>query len=174
MTTGKDASPIDTRGANDDHIRIAPAGGGEAPTILVADDDEDDRILVSDALREAGFLNPLRFVRNGEELMNHLHRRGEYASLPLTPYPGLLLLDLNMPRKDGREALKEIKRDPQLRSIPVVVLTTSYTQEDVDLVYSLGGNSFVSKPVTFVGLVKVLKIVGDYWFQVVKLPGAPL
>jgi CheY-like chemotaxis protein len=166
MTTRADTSAIATRSANDDRICVVAASGSEAPAILVADDDDDDRMLVSDALREAGFLNPLRFVRNGEELMIHLRSPA--------PHPGLLLLDLNMPRKDGREALREIKADPQLRSIPVVVLTTSDAREDVDLVYALGGNSFVSKPVTFVGLVKVMKIVGDYWLGAVTLPAAKL
>jgi CheY-like chemotaxis protein len=111
-------------------------------------------------------------VCNGEELMNYLRHRGEFASPAYAPRPGLLLLDLNMPRKDGREALREIKADPQLRSIPVVVLTTSDTREDIDLVYALGGNSFISKPVTFEGLVKALRTLGEYWFRVAKLPGA--
>jgi CheY-like chemotaxis protein len=152
--------------------RIEPAVSSQAATILVADDDEDDQVLAADALREAGVSNPLRFVRNGDELMNYLRHCGEYASLPPYPRPGLLLLDLNMPRKDGREALREIKADPQLRSIPVVVLTTSDSREDVDLVYALGGNSFISKPVTFDGLVKALRTLSDYWFRVAKLPGA--
>ena len=116
-------------------------------------------------------MNPLRFVRDGEELMSYLQCREELTAGALRSRPGLLLLDLNMPRKDGREALREIKGDPRLRSIPVVVLTTSDTQEDVELVYALGGNSFISKPVTFDGLMKSLKILGHYWFQVAKLPG---
>lgn len=149
-----------------------PAALNEAATILVADDDEDDQVFAADALREAGVLNPLRFVCNGEELMNYLRHRGEFASPAYAPRPGLLLLDLNMPRKDGREALREIKTDPQLRSIPVVVLTTSDTREDVDLIYALGGNSFISKPVTFEGLVKALRTLGEYWLRVAKLPGA--
>ena len=142
-----------------------------SPFILMADDDEDDQMLVADAFREAGILNPLRFVRDGEELMSYLQCREELTAGALRSRPGLLLLDLNMPRKDGREALREIKGDPRLRSIPVVVLTTSDTQEDVELVYALGGNSFISKPVTFDGLMKSLKILGHYWFQVAKLPG---
>jgi CheY-like chemotaxis protein len=151
---------------------LKTAIGAEAPIILMADDDEDDQMLVADALRHAGILNPLRFVGNGEELMSYLHHREEFASLPSAPRPGLLLLDLNMPRKGGREALREIKADPSLRSIPVVVLTTSGMQDDVDLSYALGANSFISKPVTFDELVNSLKILGDYWFQVAKLPGA--
>jgi CheY-like chemotaxis protein len=150
----------------------AAAIGGEAPVILMADDDEDDQMLVADALRQAGILNPLRFVSDGEELMRYLRGREEFASLPSAPRPGLLLLDLNMPRKGGREALREIKADPSLRSIPVVVLTTSDMQDDVDLSYALGANSFISKPVTFDGLVNSLQILGHYWFQVAQLPGA--
>jgi CheY-like chemotaxis protein len=142
----------------------------KTPIILMADDDEDDQMLVADALRQAGIPNPLRFVGNGEELMSYLHRQ-DFASLPSAPRPGLLLLDLNMPRKGGREALREIKADPSLRSIPVVVLTTSDTQEDVDLSYALGANSFISKPVSFDGLVRSMKILGHYWFQIAKLPG---
>ena len=142
----------------------------KTPIILMADDDEDDQLLVADALRQAGIPNPLRFVGNGEELMSYLHRQ-DFASLPSAPRPGLLLLDLNMPRKGGREALREIKADPSLRSIPVVVLTTSDTQEDVDLSYALGANSFISKPVSFDGLVRSMKILGHYWFQIAKLPG---
>jgi CheY-like chemotaxis protein len=129
-------------------------------------------MLVADAFRQAGIFNPLRFVRDGEELMGYLRRREELPALPGGTRTALLLLDLNMPRKDGREALREIKGDPRLRSIPVVVLTTSDTQEDVDLVYALGGNSFISKPVTFDGLVSSMKILGHYWFQVAKLPGS--
>jgi CheY-like chemotaxis protein len=151
--------------------RIPPTIG-DAPTILLADDDEDDQVFAAEGLREAGVLNPLRFVSNGEELMNYLRHRGEYATSPPAARPGLLLLDLNMPRKDGREALREIKADPELRSIPVVILTTSDTREDVDLVYALGANSFISKPVTFDGLVKALRTLGEYWFRVAKLPGA--
>jgi CheY-like chemotaxis protein len=170
MSTGSDTITFDD--AKDGRICVAAAIGIETPTILMADDDEDDQMLVADALRQAGILNPLRFFANGEELMSYLHRREEGASLPLAPRPGLLLLDLNMPRKGGREALREIKADPRLRSIPVVVLTTSGMQDDVDLSYALGANSFISKPVTFDGLVKSLQILGHYWFQIAKLPGA--
>ncbi|MGI8996739.1 MAG: response regulator [Pyrinomonadaceae bacterium] len=139
-------------------------------TILLADDDEDDRLLTRDALAESHLLNPLDMVEDGEELMNYLHRRGPYAKLSDKPQPGLILLDLNMPRKDGREALKEIKSDPQLRRIPVVVLTTSRSDEDIIRSYDLGVNSFITKPVTFESMVELLQQLGKYWFEIISQP----
>ena len=139
-------------------------------TILLADDDADDRVLAHDALKESRLANDLRFVENGEELMDYLLRRGPYEDPEKSPTPGLILLDLNMPRKDGREALREIKSDPQLRSIPVVVLTTSKAEEDIYRSYDLGVNSFITKPVTFDGLVNVMRALGKYWFEIVELP----
>lgn len=141
-------------------------------TILLAEDDPEDRLWVKDAFEEGRFINDLRFVGDGDELMDYLHRRGKYANATDSPQPGLILLDLNMPKKDGREALSEIKADPRLRHIPVVVLTTSQAEEDIYRSYSLGGNSFISKPVTFQPLVDLLKTVGTYWFQIVQLPAA--
>ncbi|MDQ3754714.1 MAG: response regulator [Acidobacteriota bacterium] len=139
-------------------------------TILLADDDEDDRLLTRDALAESHLLNPLDMVEDGEELMDYLHRRGLYAKLSDKPQPGLILLDLNMPRKDGREALKEIKSDPQLRRIPVVVLTTSRSDEDIIRSYDLGVNSFITKPVTFESMVELLQQLGKYWFEIISQP----
>ena len=139
-------------------------------TILMADDDPDDRLMARRALAESRPANDVRFVEDGEELMDYLHRRGAYAGSPRTPRPGLILLDLNMPRKSGREALAEIKSDPALRRIPVVVLTTSRTEVDIIHSYDLGVNSYIVKPVTFAGLVEVMKILGIYWFEVVALP----
>lgn len=138
--------------------------------ILMADDDADDRLLAKDALTECRLANDLHFVENGEELMDYLHRRGKYDQPVQSPRPGLILLDLNMPKKDGREALREIKTDPELRKIPVVVLTTSKADTDIGSIYELGANSFIAKPVTFDSLVKVMKVVGDYWFETVQLP----
>ena len=135
--------------------------------ILMADDDDDDRLLARDALAECNVEGNLRFVENGEELMEYLCRRGKYAD---APRPGLVLLDLNMPLKDGREALKEIKTDPDLKRIPVVVLTTSKADTDVSEIYSLGANSFISKPFQFEALVHVMKLIGQYWLQTVELP----
>lgn len=139
-------------------------------TILLADDDADDRMLARDALDESRLANDLRFVENGEELLDYLYRRGKFSDPASSPRPGLILLDLNMPRKDGREALKEIKADPGLRSIPVVVLTTSKAEEDIYRTYDLGVNSFVTKPVTFDQLVQVMRVIGRYWFEIVELP----
>ena len=138
--------------------------------ILMADDDADDRLLAKDALTECRLSNELHFVENGEELLDYLLRRGRYTSLGDAPRPGLILLDLNMPKKDGREALKEIKADPELRKIPVVVLTTSRADTDIGRIYELGANSFISKPVSFDSLVDVMKILGRYWFEIVELP----
>jgi two-component system, response regulator len=145
---------------------------GEIITVLLADDDEDDRMMTADALREARISNKLHFVTDGEELIDYLYHRGKYAPPAHAPRPDLLLLDLNMPRKDGREALREMKENPAFRSIPVLVLTTSKTEEDVERIYDLGANSFITKPVTFEGLVQAMKVIGEYWFQIVRLPKA--
>ncbi len=148
------------------------SANGNVITILMADDDEDDRMFAMDALNEARLANKVDFVEDGEELMEYLHRRGKYSKMKENPLPGLILLDLNMPRKDGREALKEIKADPQLRRIPIVVLTTSKAQEDIFRTYDLGVSSFITKPVSFEGLVDIMKALGKYWFEIVSLPTA--
>lgn len=137
--------------------------------ILMAEDDPDDRMLANEALEESRLVNELRFVSDGVELLNYLKRRAEYAEKP-APRPGLILLDLNMPRVDGREALAEIKSDPDLRSIPIVVLTTSRAEEDIIRSYQLGVSGFITKPVAFQGLVDVMQSLGKYWFQIVELP----
>jgi CheY-like chemotaxis protein len=139
-------------------------------TILIADDDPEDRMLVEEAFVESRLANDLRFVEDGEQLMDYLYRRGRYGDPASSPRPGVILLDLNMPRKDGREALKEIKSDPRLRQIPVVVLTTSRAEEDIFRAYDSGVNSFVTKPVTFVAMVELMKTLGKYWFEIVELP----
>ncbi len=138
--------------------------------ILIADDDPDDRMLAKEAWEESRLANDIHFVTDGEELLDYLYRRGEYASLGSASRPGVILLDLNMPRKDGREALKEIKSDPNLRQIPIVVLTTSKAEEDIYRSYDLGVSSFITKPVTFESLVEVMKTLGKYWFEIVELP----
>lgn len=145
--------------------------GREAVRILMADDDADDCMLARDALEEARVMNTFDVVGDGVELMDYLRRQGDYSYLEGEAMPGLILLDLNMPKMDGREALKEIKADESLRRIPVVVLTTSKADEDVLRTYELGVNSFVTKPVTFEGLVEVMKTLAKYWFEIVKLPG---
>lgn len=142
---------------------------GKPITILMADDDDDDRRLTREALLEGRLVNDLRFVENGEELLDYLRHQGKYASAQ-PPRPGLILLDLNMPRKDGRTVLKEIKSDPELRQIPVVVLTTSKADEDVFKSYDLGVNSYIVKPVTFEALVDILQTLEKYWFEIVELP----
>ncbi|WP_420795563.1 response regulator [Fortiea contorta] len=136
----------------------------------MADDDEDDSMLVREALAESQLPIKLHIVKNGEELMDYLYNRGHYIDTNSAPFPGLILLDLNMPKKDGLEALKEIKTDAQLRRIPVIVLTTSGAREDIYYTYDLGANSFIVKPMTFTLLVEVMKTIGKYWFEIVELP----
>jgi CheY-like chemotaxis protein len=143
---------------------------GEPITILMADDDADDRRLTRDALEESRLANDLRFVENGEELLDYLRHQGKFTDVEGAPRPGLILLDLNMPRKDGRTALKEMKADPDLRQIPVTVLTTSKADEDIFRSYDLGVNSYIVKPVTFEALVDILQTLEKYWFEIVELP----
>jgi CheY-like chemotaxis protein len=142
-------------------------------TILMADDDADDRQLTREALEDARLINDIRFVEHGDELLDYLRHQGKYAAPAQAPRPGLILLDLNMPRKDGRTVLKEIKQDPDLRSIPVVVLTTSKSDEDIYRSYDLGVNSYIVKPVTFEALVDTLQTLEKYWFEIVELPTRP-
>ena len=143
---------------------------GRPITILMAEDDPDDRLLSKEALKEAHLKNELNFVEDGEELMDYLCHFGKYTDPANAPRPGLILLDLNMPRKDGREALKEIKANPDLRLIPVVVLTTSRAEEDILRSYDLGVSGYVTKPVKFEELIEVMQIIGKYWFEIVELP----
>ncbi len=138
--------------------------------ILIADDDEDDLMLIADAFEESRLKNPIDFVKDGEELMHYLRKEGQYADTGDIPLPGIILLDLNMPKKDGRTALKEIREDPKLRNIPIVVLTTSKSEEDILKTYDLGVNSFITKPVTFDGLVDVVKVLRQYWIEIVAIP----
>jgi CheY-like chemotaxis protein len=144
---------------------------GKPITILLADDDAEHRQLLREALAESRLHNQLFTVNDGEELLDYLHHRGEYHSALESPRPGLILLDLAMPRMDGREALQEIKRDPDLRKIPVVIMTTSSAEEDICRSYDLGASSYITKPVTFAELVRVTQAIGRYWFEIVELPG---
>jgi len=139
-------------------------------TILLAEDDPDDRLMAQEALEESHLANELYIVEDGEELMDYLLRRNKYTNPITSPRPGLILLDLNMPRKDGREALVEIRQHPRLCTIPIVVLTTSKAEEDIFRTYRYGANSFISKPVSFEGLVQVVKALKHYWFEIVELP----
>jgi CheY-like chemotaxis protein len=138
--------------------------------IIMAEDDADDRLLVKDALQECEWDADLRFVENGEELLDYLLRQGKYEHAEHSPRPGLILLDLNMPRKDGREVLRDIRANTELRRIPVVVLTTSKADTDIERIYELGANSFISKPVQFDGLVNLMRVLAQYWFKTVELP----
>jgi CheY-like chemotaxis protein len=139
-------------------------------TILMADDDEEDLQMTQEALQESRLGNDFRCTFDGEQLMDYLLRRGQYADPADSPRPGLILLDLNMPKMDGREALAEIKASPDLRKIPVIVLTTSSAEEDIFRTYDLGVSSFITKPVTFEGLVEAMKVLTEYWFEIVELP----
>ncbi len=149
---------------------MTPKQNPSSVIILMADDDPDDRFLAEDALREAHLMNEMRFVVDGEDLMDYLCRRGAYADPEKSPRPGVILLDLNMPRKDGRKAIVEIKQDPDLRRIPIVVLTTSKAEEDILRTYELGVCGYVTKPVSFEELIEVMKTIGKYWFEIVELP----
>jgi CheY-like chemotaxis protein len=140
-----------------------------AIVILMADDDDDDFMLTQKALKESKLLNELVRVEDGEQLLDYLRGTGSFEGVE-TKRPGVILLDLNMPRKDGREALKEIKSDENLRNIPVVVFTTSKAEEDIFRTYQLGVNSFITKPVTFDNLTQVMQALGNYWFEIVELP----
>lgn len=143
--------------------------GKDAIVILMADDDDDDFMLAQKALDQSKLLNRLIRVRDGEELLDYLLGRGDYEGKSVER-PGVILLDLNMPKKDGREALREIKTNDDLKDIPVVVFTTSKAEEDIYKSYKLGVNSFITKPVTFDKLIAVMTSLGRYWFEIVELP----
>ena len=155
-------------------LTVTPGTMRRPFTILMADDDDEDRDLTLEALQDARLRNEMRFVVDGQDLLDYLRREGDYADPRVdAPRPGVILLDLNMPKKDGREALAEIKADEALRQIPVIVLTTSKDEEDVFRTYDLGVSSFITKPVTFAGLVEVMTTWTRYWFEIVDLPPAP-
>ena len=139
--------------------------------ILMADDDPDDKLLTKEALEESRVINDLYFVDNGEELLAYLRGEGLYADRDKYPFPSIVLLDLNMPKMDGREALATIKADKDLRAVPVVILTTSKAEEDMLRSYDLGAASYITKPVTFDALVELMKALGRYWVEFVELPG---
>ena len=143
---------------------------GTPVTILVADDDADDRMLIQDAFEESRLNNPLHFVEDGEQLLQYLKREGQFAELDGQPLPGLILLDLNMPRMDGRTALAKIKQDDSLCRVPIIILTTSDTEEDILRTYNYKANSFITKPVTFEGLSKVVQTITNYWIEIVAQP----
>lgn len=139
-------------------------------TIVLADDDPEDRLLLSQALAEVEPHSDLHCVGNGEELLDYLWGRGPYSDRTSAPPPSLILLDLNMPKKNGWEALQEIRADPALAHVPVILLTTSRMQEDIARSYALGANSFITKPATFAGLVTLMQTLSKYWLETVQLP----
>ena len=145
---------------------------GRGITILMADDDEEDCELTREALQDARLTNEMRFVHDGQALMDYLYRARSGDDPASHPWPGIILLDLNMPKKDGREALVEIRADEQLRRIPIVVLTTSSDEQDVLSTYHLGVSSFITKPVTFGALVDVMNVWKRYWLEIVELPNS--
>lgn len=145
-------------------------GDREAIVILMADDDPEDTEMAREALDSARLANELHIVGDGEELLDYLNRRGNYQDPASSPQPGLILLDLNMPKMDGREALSAIKANEELRRIPVVVLTTSSAEEDIYRSYDLGVSGYITKPVSFAGLVDAMNQMGSYWFELVQLP----
>jgi CheY-like chemotaxis protein len=143
---------------------------GKQITILLVDDDPDDRLLARDAIAKHELKHNVQFLENGEELLDYLKRRGKYEDPKNSPTPGLILLDIRMPKMDGTEALKAIRNDQELRNIPVVMLSTSRAEEEIFKTYDLGANSFICKPVTFDGLVEIMGSLTDYWFETVQLP----
>lgn len=138
--------------------------------VIIAEDDPDDRLLIKDALKQACNTVDVHFVQDGAEMLDYLHHRGKYKEIGSAPQPELVLLDLNMPKKGGLEVLQEIKGDTALRTIPVVVLTTSRSPEHVSRSYELGGNGFITKPESYTELVEIMKTLDQYWFHTVKLP----
>lgn len=143
---------------------------GDIRTVLCAEDDSEDRAMLKEALEKSLDGDEIYFVKDGDEMMDYLYRRGEYAEIAGTPLPSFVLLDLNMPKKDGREALREIKADSNLRRIPIVVLTTSKTREDIIHCYDMGVSGFITKPPKFGLLVEMMKTLGKYWLETVELP----
>jgi CheY-like chemotaxis protein len=143
---------------------------GKQHTILMVDDDAEDCLLVRDALQEVGLPHDLRFVRDGEEMFDYLYRREEFVDQQQAPPPDLILLDLKMPRMNGHEVLRALKTHGLFRRIPVVALTTSTAEDDVDAAYDLGVNSYITKPVTFHAWVDIMRLLIRYWFEVAVLP----
>jgi chemotaxis family two-component system response regulator Rcp1 len=142
-------------------------GRGKPIEILLVEDNLGDVRLTREALKDAKVLNTLHVARDGEEATDFLFRKGNHAS---APRPDLIILDLNLPRKDGREVLAEIKADEDLKRIPVVILTTSKSEEDVLKSYNLHANCYVTKPLDLDHFIKVVQAIEDFWFTVVKLP----
>lgn len=139
-------------------------------TVLMAEDDEDDRMLLRKAFSHRFEKSILHCVEDGVELMKYLRKDAPYNDESKYPRPQLVLLDLNMPKKDGRQVLREIKNDKELCKIPVIVLTTSRQQDDIENAYRLGSNSYITKPSSFEGLIDIARELENYWFKTVELP----
>lgn len=139
-------------------------------TILLAEDSTDEQTVLQQALEASRLRNHLHIVQDGEQLLDYLHHRGQYSDKAIAPRPDLILLDLYLPKIDGKQALQAIKSDPQLRRIPIVVLTYSKSEEDIRISYELGASSYLAKPMTFELLVEAVNTLGDYWFDIVELP----
>jgi len=142
----------------------------KSAVILLVEDDPDDQDLTKRALKGSKLRNTLCIVDNGEHALDYLFRRGEFADPKTSPRPDLILLDLNLPKLDGRAVLKRIKESPELRRIPVVILSTSSQEEDILRSYDLGVNSYITKPVRMEGFIKVIRDLERYWFELVVLP----
>ena len=138
--------------------------------VLLAEDDPDDRLLIRRAFHAVAPESTLTMVPDGEEVLDYLNRRGQYKEPETSPWPSLILLDLNMPRKDGHQVVREIKAVADFRSIPIVILSTSVSDQDIMLSYDLGVNAFISKPPSFSKLKKTVRSISDFWFEIVKLP----
>lgn len=137
--------------------------------ILVADDDTDDQFMLKEAFASLNFDKEIRTVENGEELLDYLNRKGKYSDATL-PIPKLILLDLNMPKIDGRQCLRLIKANPQYSKIPIIIFSTSNNPEDISQSYELGANSYIIKPYSYNELVEIIDIIKKYWFSIVKIP----
>jgi len=140
--------------------------------LLIADDDENDYVLLNCAARRAQLPAQLCWVKDGLELLEYLRGQGCYGDSGNYPRPAVVLLDLNMPRKNGRDTLQEIRQDPSLRSLPVIIFTTSKSSEEIQLTYAAGANSFITKPPEFQRLVEMMEVLKRYWFETVTLPGS--
>ncbi len=140
--------------------------------VLLADDDAEDCLLVREALGRTPVNPQVRTVADGEELLDYLYRRGRYAARQAAPRPHLILLDLNMPKRDGREVLRELKNDPEAQHVPIIVLTTSTSEDDVVFSYEAGARSYIPKPATYHGWVEMARLLVEYWFRLVRLPEA--
>jgi CheY-like chemotaxis protein len=138
--------------------------------ILIAEDDADDRYLLQTAFSEVGYFEKIDFVENGVELLNYLQHLYTEEDIAVRTLPGFILLDLNMPKKDGREVLKEIKQHPVFKKIPVIVFTTTKNEIEIKRCYELGANSYIIKPISFEALLKVVENIRSYWFQTVSIP----